>query len=131
MHHFSLSPLSLSVCRSLCLSLALNHTVKAGKEINHIVKREEIGITSFICQPSKDANVSFPCKMVFTSITVPANIIPDALPLTKNIPVILILSLRRSNFRAELSFVTLNIHLCKGLNDKNLVKRRKTCFITV
>ena len=29
---------------------------------------------------------------------------------------------------AELSFVTLTIHLCSGLNDKNLVKPRKTCF---
>ena len=30
---------------------------------------------------------------------------------------------------AELSFVTLTIHLCNGLNDKNLVKPRKTCFL--
>ena len=35
------------------------------------------------------------------------------------------------NLLAELSFVTLTIHLCNGLNDKNLVKPRKTCFITV
>ena len=27
--------------------------------------------------------------------------------------------------------VTLTIHLCKWLNDKNLVKPRKTCFLTV
>ena len=32
---------------------------------------------------------------------------------------------------AELSFVTLTIHLCNGLNDKNLVKLGKTCFLTV
>ena len=36
-----------------------------------------------------------------------------------------------TNLRADLSFVTLTIHLCNGLNDKNLVKPRKTCFITV
>ena len=35
------------------------------------------------------------------------------------------------NLLAELSFVTLTIHLCNGLNDKNLVKPRKTCFLTV
>ena len=27
-----------------------------------------------------------------------------------------------------MSFVTLTIHLCNGLNDKNLLKPRKTCF---
>ena len=32
---------------------------------------------------------------------------------------------------AELSFVTLTIHLCNGLNDKNLVKPRKTCFLSL
>ena len=35
------------------------------------------------------------------------------------------------NLLAELSFVTLTIHLCNGLNDKNLVKPRKTCFLTI
>ena len=35
------------------------------------------------------------------------------------------------NLRGELSFVTLTIHLCNGLNDKKLFKPRKTCFITV
>ena len=32
---------------------------------------------------------------------------------------------------AELSFVTLTVHLCNGPNDKNLVKPRKTCFLSV
>ena len=32
---------------------------------------------------------------------------------------------------AELSFVTLTIHLCNGLNDKNLVKPRKTRFLSL
>ena len=32
---------------------------------------------------------------------------------------------------AELSFVTLTIHPCNGLNDKNLVKPRKTCFLSL
>ena len=32
---------------------------------------------------------------------------------------------------AELSFVTLTIHLCDGLNDQNLVKPRKKCFLPV
>ena len=32
---------------------------------------------------------------------------------------------------AELSFVTLTIHLCNGLNDNNLAKPRKTYFLTV
>ena len=36
-----------------------------------------------------------------------------------------------TNLLAELSFVTLTIHLCNMLNDMNLVKPRKTCFITV
>ena len=33
--------------------------------------------------------------------------------------------------KAELSFVTLTIRLCDGLNDKILVKPRKTCVLTV
>ena len=32
---------------------------------------------------------------------------------------------------AELSFITLTIHLCNGPNDKNLVKPRKTCFLSL
>ena len=36
-----------------------------------------------------------------------------------------------SNLLEELSFVTLTIHLCNGLNDKNFIKQRKTCFLTV
>ena len=35
------------------------------------------------------------------------------------------------NLIAELSFIIFTIHLCNGLNDKNLVKPRKTCFLTV
>ena len=35
----------------------------------------------------------------------------------------------RANLQEELSFVTLTIHLCNGLNNKNLVKPRKTYFI--
>ena len=35
------------------------------------------------------------------------------------------------NLLAELSFVTLTIHLCNGLNDKNFFKLRKMCFLTV
>ena len=35
------------------------------------------------------------------------------------------------NLPAELSLVTLTIHLCNWLNDKNLVKPRKTCFLSV
>ena len=35
------------------------------------------------------------------------------------------------NLLAELSFVILTIHLCNGLNYKNFVKPRKTCFLTV
>ena len=35
------------------------------------------------------------------------------------------------NLLAELSFVTLTIHFFNGLNDKNLVKPRKSCFLTV
>ena len=42
-----------------------------------------------------------------------------------------LLLMLRPNLLAELSFVTLTIHLCNGLNDKNLVKQRKTCFLTV
>ena len=41
-----------------------------------------------------------------------------------NLKIQLVLSCR--SLLAELSFVTLTIHLCSGLNDKNLVKRRKT-----
>ena len=37
----------------------------------------------------------------------------------------------RDNLQAELSFFILTIHLCNGLNDKNLVKTRKTCFMSV
>ena len=36
-----------------------------------------------------------------------------------------------TNLLAELSFVTLTIRLCNGVNDKNLVKPRNTCFLTV
>ena len=32
---------------------------------------------------------------------------------------------------AELPFVIPYIHLCNGLNDKNLVKLRKACFLIV
>ena len=32
------------------------------------------------------------------------------------------------NLLAELSFITLTIHLCDGLNDNNLVKPKKTLF---
>ena len=35
---------------------------------------------------------------------------------------------RLTDLPAELSFVTFTIHLCDGLNDKNLVKPRKSCF---
>ena len=42
-----------------------------------------------------------------------------------------LLLMLRPNLLAELSFVTLTIHLCDGLNNKNLVKQRKTCFLTV
>ena len=42
-----------------------------------------------------------------------------------------LLLMLRPNLLAELSFVTLTIHLCNGLNDKNLVKQGKTCFLTV
>ena len=40
------------------------------------------------------------------------------------------LNMSVGNLRAEL-FVILTIHLCNGLNDNNLVKSWKTCFITV
>ena len=33
------------------------------------------------------------------------------------------------NLRAELSFVALTIHLCNGLNDKNLGKTKKLHFV--
>ena len=36
--------------------------------------------------------------------------------------------LSKDNLPAELSFVILTIHLCNGLNDKNLVKPRKNVF---
>ena len=36
-----------------------------------------------------------------------------------------------SNLGAELSLGTLTIHPCNGLNDKNLVKSRNMCFITI
>ena len=42
-----------------------------------------------------------------------------------------LLLMLRPNLLAELSFVTLTIHLCNRLNDKDLVKQRKTCFLTV
>ena len=34
-----------------------------------------------------------------------------------------------TDLQAEMSFVTLTIHLCNGLNDKNLNELRKTCFM--
>ena len=35
----------------------------------------------------------------------------------------------KSNFTAELSFVTLNMHLFNGPNDKNLVNPRKNVLL--
>ena len=37
----------------------------------------------------------------------------------------------RRQYPSRVDVLTLTMHLCNGLNDKNLVKPRKTCFLTV
>ena len=40
-----------------------------------------------------------------------------------------LLLMLRPNLLAELSFVTLTIHLCNGLNDKNLVRGKRVFLL--
>ena len=86
-------------------------------------------IFSRVCCPGKTPYlVSFLCRIIDRSENTPE-------PRSKEHPFTLFAKENNLSFictlLAELSFVTLTIHLCNGLNDKNLVKPRQTCFINV
>ena len=107
--------LNLSFANSI--SLGESKTWRLGKDrTSHRVLHKVEPKVNFILRKFRTIFVShnnpcFPCNIAITNF--------------------LTLYTCEINLLAELSFVTLTIHLCNGLNDKNLVKPRKTCFLTI